>query len=145
MAKRVRRARSKAENDARRSAKAAEDAKAEQRKADAAAPEQQRLREFLNAFGGSASREIADAISQMLVVTVGSVPSIAVANSMLAANAAEGAMYFNAVANQQKTNLLGMAMTASCVRYMLEGGRHSAQPDLDDLLGDIAGEGAAEQ
>jgi hypothetical protein len=29
-------------------------------------------------------------------------------------------MYHNAVANQQKTNLLGMAMTAKCVRTMLD-------------------------
>ena len=29
-------------------------------------------------------------------------------------------MFYNAVANQQKTNILGMSVTAKCVRYMFE-------------------------
>lgn len=142
MAKRVRRRSSKAKADARKAAEAGETAQAEQ-KAEAGGPNQQRIfREFVNAFGGS--HEMADAISQMLVVSVGAVPSVAVAGSMLAANAAEGLMYYNAVAHQQKTNLLGMAMTAKCVRYMLDGRSDDADPDLDGLVDDIIGEAIVE-
>ncbi|HEX4295149.1 MAG TPA: RebB family R body protein [Rhizomicrobium sp.] len=57
---------------------------------------------------------------EVLLMILGSGPSVAAFESMLQANAANGSMYHNAVANQQKTNLLGMAMTAKCIRYMLD-------------------------
>lgn len=146
MAERTRRKRSRARSAAKKSAKVAEDAAAERNQAQADAPSPQRaFRDFLNAFGGAGSPQLADTIGQLLVAAVGSVPSVAVAGSMLAANAAEGAMYFNAVAHQQKTNLLGMAMTARCVRHMLDGPSDSADPDFDDLVDDIVGQRAGEQ
>lgn len=65
------------------------------------------------------SPEITDAVSQALLLILGSGPSIAAFDDLMNVQVANGIMYQNAVANQQKTNLLGMAMTAKCVRYML--------------------------
>jgi len=54
------------------------------------------------------------------------------ASAVLAANHADALMFYNAVANQQKTNLLGMSVTAKCVRYMFEVGEY--EDDEDDIL-----------
>ena len=40
-------------------------------------------------------------------------------------------MYYNAVSNQQKANVLGMATTAKAVRYMLDP--HDGDFEFDDL------------
>jgi len=53
-------------------------------------------------------------------------------------------MYFNAVAHQQKTNLLGMAMTAKCVRHMLDGRPDSVDPDFDDFVDEVLTDTAEE-
>lgn len=66
------------------------------------------------------SPQITDALTQALLAILGAGPSMAAFDSLLSVQAANGMMYYNAVANQQKTNLLGMAMTAKCVRYMLD-------------------------
>lgn len=55
------------------------------------------------------------------------------ASAMFAANHADALMFYNAVNNQQKTNLLGMAVTAKCVRYMFEAGQSSDDDDIDIL------------
>ncbi|HWA90856.1 MAG TPA: RebB family R body protein [Rhizomicrobium sp.] len=65
---------------------------------------------------------------EVLLTILGSGPSVAAFQSMLQAQAANGLMYYNAVANQQKTNILGMAMTAMTVRFMLESG-HSTEAE----------------
>ena len=66
------------------------------------------------------SPQITDALTQALLAILGAGPSMAAFDSLLSVQAANGMMYYNAVANQQKTNMLGMAMTAKCVRYMLD-------------------------
>jgi hypothetical protein len=40
-------------------------------------------------------------------------------SAMAAANQADALMFYNAVANQQKTNILGTAVTAQCARLLL--------------------------
>ncbi len=61
------------------------------------------------------------------------------ASAMFAANHADALMFYNAVANQQKTNILGMSVTAKCVRYMFEVGQSDDDDDdfedLEPLLG----------
>jgi hypothetical protein len=76
---------------------------------------------------GCVSPATTDAVTQALLLVLGSAPSVATIDGMLAIQAANGMMYYNAVANQQKTNVLGMAMTAKCVRYMLE-------PDPEEVI-----------
>jgi hypothetical protein len=66
------------------------------------------------------SPQVTDAVTQALLLILGSGPSLAAYDGLLQAQAANGLMYHNAVANQQKTTLLGMAMTAKCVRYMMD-------------------------
>jgi len=145
MPERAARKRNRTKRGARKSAKAAADAEAERGPAQSGEPNPQRVfHEFLKACGGGGSSNLADTIGQLLVAAVGSVPSVAVAGSMLAANAAEGAMYFNAVAHQQKTNLLGMAMTAKCVRHMLDGRPDSVDPDFDDFVDEVLTDTAEE-
>ena len=83
------------------------------------------LKNFADLYAGIAAKggttpEMTDAITQALVMILGSGPSIAAFDSLMAVQQANGLMYHNAVANQQKTNILGMAMTAKCVRYMLD-------------------------
>jgi Killing trait len=75
------------------------------------------------------SPQMTDAITQALLMILGSGPSIAAFDSLLSVQQANGIMYHNAVSHQQKTNLLGMAMTAKCVRYMLD-------PSTADSLGE---------
>jgi Killing trait len=55
------------------------------------------------------------------------------AASLFAANHADALMFYNAVANQQKTNILGMSVTAKCVRYMFEAGEGDDDDDIDIL------------
>jgi hypothetical protein len=50
-----------------------------------------------------------------------------------AASQADALMFYNAVANQQKTNILGMSVTAKCVRYMFEVGQADDEGDADIL------------
>lgn len=80
-----------------------------------------RLSEMLGKDRGpDGSSLTTDAVTQALLLVLGSAPAVATVDNMLAVQAANGMMYFNAVANQQKTNMLGMAMTAKCVRHMLD-------------------------
>jgi hypothetical protein len=69
--------------------------------------------------GGDPSR-VLDAISQTLVMVLGSGPAFATLDSLIAANQANGLMYHNAVANQQKTNIFGMCATMKCVSALLD-------------------------
>jgi hypothetical protein len=88
------------------------------------------LRELLKMYAECAKggpSPAADAMSQALLMILGSGPAFAAFGSLLAANRADGMMYYNAVFNQQKTNLISMAVTAKCVKYML-----NVTPGLDD-------------
>ncbi len=56
---------------------------------------------------------------------------------LLSAQTANGAMFHQAVANQQRLNLLGMCTTAKCVRYMFDGDCECDEIiDVDDILSD---------
>lgn len=74
--------------------------------------------------------------NEVLVTILGSGPSVAAFQSLVAANQANGLMYAHAVQQQQMTNILGMAMTAKCVRYMLEANHEP---------GDFAGKKSAKK
>jgi killing trait domain-containing protein len=80
--------------------------------------------------GEGVSSQVTDAVTQALVLILGSGPSLAAYDGLLQAQQANGIMYHNAVANQQKATMLGMAMTAKCVRYMMD-------PRCDALDGEI--------
>jgi hypothetical protein len=73
------------------------------------------------------SPQVTDAVTQALTLVLGASPSVVALDGMMAMQQANGLMYYNAVANQQKTNMIGMAMTARCVRHMLG-------PDHRDLF-----------
>jgi len=75
---------------------------------------------YANCGKDGVSSQTTDAITQALLLILGSGPSIAALDELMNVQVSNGIMYHNAVANQQKTNLLGMAMTARCVRYMLD-------------------------
>jgi hypothetical protein len=83
------------------------------------------------------SPAVTEAVTQALVMVLGAGPSVAALEGMFAAETATAAMYHNAVACQHRTNLLGMAMTAKCVRYMLDGKAE------DVLAGDVFEEEAS--
>jgi len=81
--------------------------------------------------GGDPSR-VLDAISQTLVMVLGSGPAFATLDSLIAANQANGLMYHNAVANQQKTNIFGMCATMKCVSALLDKHPLEMAVDVED-------------
>jgi hypothetical protein len=62
---------------------------------------------------------IIDSIASSLLLTIGSGPSFATMQSMLAAQQANSQMFANSVASQQRTNILGMVATMECVKSMM--------------------------
>jgi len=68
--------------------------------------------------------KMVDAVSQVMVAVLGAGPSYAVLESLIAANQANGQMFHNAIAHQQKTNIVGMVATVNCVAKLL-----GQQPD----------------
>jgi len=79
---------------------------------------------------GSSSFDPAAVLNQIMLMA-----ACAPASSLFAANHADALMFYNAVANQQKTNILGMSVTAKCVRYMFEAGQGDDDDDDDiDIL-----------
>lgn len=63
---------------------------------------------------------IAESVANTLLAVIGSGPSFAAMQSLVAANQANGLMYHNAVANQQMTNIMGMVATMNCVQVLLD-------------------------
>lgn len=61
---------------------------------------------------------------EVLVTIMGSGPANATFESMPAAGQANGLIYAPAVHRQQITNIVGMAMTAKSVHYMLDSAAH---------------------
>ncbi len=61
-----------------------------------------------------------DVVADVITALLGSVPAVAVGEAMLTASQAQGQMLTNAVANQQKTNILGMVATVGCVAQLLD-------------------------
>jgi len=84
--------------------------------------------------GAGVTPAITDAITQALVMILGSGPALGAYQGLLQAQNANGIMYHNAVANQQKATMLGMALTAKCVRYMMDPNAHPPGDDFDDVL-----------
>ncbi|HEY1631812.1 MAG TPA: RebB family R body protein [Rhizomicrobium sp.] len=80
--------------------------------------------------GTGVTPAVTDAVTQVLVMLLGSGPALAAYDGLLQAQQANGIMYHNAVANQQKATMLGMALTAKCVRYMM----NPHDNGLDDAL-----------
>jgi len=62
---------------------------------------------------------VPDAVASNLMSVIGSVPSFAVSESMIAQSQAQGMMMANQVANQQRVNNLSMFTTAKCVAEMM--------------------------
>jgi hypothetical protein len=79
-----------------------------------------------------AAPQVTDAITQALLIVLGSGPSFAALESLVSANQANGLMYHNSVATQQRTNILSMVATTKCVNALL--GRQGRWPtaDLED-------------
>lgn len=78
---------------------------------------------------------VADAVSSALLTVLGSGPSVATLQSLIAANQASGVMYQNAVANQQLTNVLGMVATMNCVQVLLDKEPSIPWPDISGRMG----------
>jgi hypothetical protein len=85
--------------------------------------------DFCEKLGAQASSFDPAAVLNQVMLMAACAP----ASSMFAANHADALMFYNAVANQQKTNILGMSVTAKCVRYMFEAGQGDDDDDIDIL------------
>jgi len=90
------------------------------------------MREFYREGEGG---PVADAVSAALLTVLGSGPSVATLQSLIAANQASGVMYQNAVANQQLTNVLGMVATMNCVQVLLDKEPSIPWPDISRRTG----------
>ena len=82
---------------------------------------------------------ITDTITQVMLMMLGSGPAVAAYEGLLSAQTANGAMFHQAVANQQRLNLLGMCTTAKCVRYMFDDDCDEIM-DVDNILSDTGEE-----
>lgn len=67
-----------------------------------------------------ATAPMATAVADAMLSTIAVGPSFAAMQSMVAANQANGVMYYNAVANQQMGNIIGMVATMNCVQVLLD-------------------------
>ena len=87
---------------------------------------------------------ITNAVSDVLTLTLGSVPSFAVGESMIAASQAQSQMLNNAVANQQRINMVSMCATAECVRQLMHVNPRYPYPVWPNGVGSEGGEGEPE-
>ena len=62
---------------------------------------------------------MAGAVAETMLATIATGPSFAGMQSMVSANQANSLMYYNAVANQQMGNIVGMVTTMNCVQVLL--------------------------
>ena len=60
-------------------------------------------------------------LSAAMLSVLATGPTFAAIQSMIAANQGNSLMYYNAVSNQQLSNILGMVATTRCVQQMLDG------------------------
>lgn len=98
--------------------------------AERGGPRDPSLTELLRKLERQAGRlEAGDLLAQ-----IGTLISSGPALAMFAAEIANGLMYYNAVANQQRTNVLGMATTARCVRYMFDIPMGAGEDILEDEI-----------
>lgn len=77
-----------------------------------------------------ATAGMASAVAETMLATIATGPSFAGMQSMLSANQANSLMYYNAVANQQMGNIVGMVTTMNCVQTLLGQDDLVAMPDL---------------
>ncbi|WP_395943763.1 RebB family R body protein [Brevundimonas sp.] len=102
--------------------------------ADACAPDRGDFDDILKLImelsRNPATAPMAESVASTLLAVVGSGPSFAAMQSLVAANQASGAMYFNAVANQQATNILGMVATMNCVQALMDKPSVIPWPDV---------------
>lgn len=78
-----------------------------------------------------ATAPMAETVANTLLTVIGSGPSFAAMQSLVAANQASGMMYHNAVANQQTTNILGMVATMNCVQALMDKPSVIPWPNID--------------
>jgi hypothetical protein len=88
------------------------------------------LKLMLELSKNPATAPTAEAVANTLLTVIGSGPSFAAMQSLVAANQASGMMYHNAVANQQTTNILGMVATMNCVQALMDKPSVIPWPDL---------------
>lgn len=98
-----------------------------------ASPLQSALAELLKVYQAKASKGVSpeetDAITQAMLLAVGSAASAGAVEAMTAAGRHLADTMHNAVASQQKTNIEAMAVTAECVRKILGSTAPRAEPD----------------
>ena len=88
---------------------------------------------------GGGTGSFTDVLSQTLLLILGSGPAIAANEGLMAAQQSNGVMFYQAVANQQALNLLGMCTTAKCVRYMFDS--HPEEiVDVDNFIDETTDE-----
>jgi hypothetical protein len=98
------------------------------------------LKLYQSPAGKGASPQVTDAVTQALLIALGSGPSVAALGSMMSASHATGLMFYDAVAHQQKANIEAMVATAECIRKILNVSAPDPGPDADsDLDGTTAG------
>ena len=71
-------------------------------------------------LSGGVSPGVTDAVSDLLVAVMGSVPSYSMGETMISASNTSSLSYSNAVANQQRNNIVGMVATIGCVTQLLD-------------------------
>lgn len=86
------------------------------------------LKLYRSPAGKGASPEMTDALTQALVVSLGSGPSVAGLESMMSSAQAFGLMFHGAVAEQQRANIEALAVTANCVKMILAGSAPASDP-----------------
>ena len=84
-----------------------------------------------NTGSGGTAKEMG-AVSDILALMLGSVPSFAAGETMLSASNYQSAMMANSVANQQRMNMIAMAATSGCVEQLLRMRPDRFWPDGDD-------------
>ena len=88
------------------------------------------LKLMLELSKNPATAPTAESVANTLLTVIGSGPSFAAMQSLVAANQASGMMYHNAVANQQTTNILGMVATMNCVQALMDKPSVIPWPDI---------------
>ena len=91
------------------------------------------LKLMLELSKNPATAPAAESVANTLLTVIGSGPSFAAMQSLVAANQASGLMYHNAVANQQTTNILGMVATMNCVQALMDKPSVIPWPDIGPL------------
>ena len=69
-------------------------------------------------------------LTAAMLTVLGSGPSIAAIDEIIATNDANGIIYANAQHQQQMTNIIGMVAMAKCVQVMLENSQAQLDPDM---------------